>query len=200
MGEPLANYDNLMRAVRIINAPWGIHLGARHITVSTSGLAPRIRELADQPLQLRLAISLHGATDAVREQIMPVNRKYPLAVLLDACAHYVQRKKQHLTFEYILIDRVNDTPEQARALAVHALALRAKVNLIPYNTVEGLPWRRPDRTRQAAFLSILQHREVLATIRTEKGGDIDAACGQLRLKTERELAPDKPFAQIQEAG
>jgi 23S rRNA (adenine2503-C2)-methyltransferase len=200
MGEPLANFDNLMRAIGIINAPWGVHLGARHITVSTSGLAPRVRELADQPLQIRLAISLHGATDDVRDQIMPVNRKYPLAVLLDACAYYVQRKKQHLTFEYILIDGVNDTPEQARALAVHARALRAKVNLIPYNTVEGLPWRRPDQARQKAFLAILRHQEVPATIRIEKGHDIDAACGQLRLKTERELASDKYFAQNPEAG
>jgi len=200
MGEPLANFDNLMRAIGIINAPWGIHLGARHITVSTSGLAPRIRELADQPLQIRLAISLHGATDAVREQIMPVNRKYPLAALLEACAYYVQRKKQYLSFEYILIDGVNDSPEQARSLAIHARALRAKVNLIPYNTVEGLPWQRPNAVRMNAFMGILKRQEVAATIRTEKGGDIDAACGQLRLKTERELAPDKLFAQIQEAG
>ena len=204
MGEPLANFDNLMRAIAIINAPWGIHLGARHITVSTSGLAPRIRQLADQPLQIRLAISLHGATDPVREQIMPVNRKYPLAVLLEACAYYVQRKKQHLTFEYILIDQVNDTPEQARALALHARALRAKVNLIPYNTVEGLPWQRPASAKMTAFLGILKQQGIPATIRIEKGHDIDAACGQLRLKTERELASDlardKPFAQIQEAG
>src|ERR1700677_130251 len=92
MGEPLANFDSLMRAIAIINAPWGIHLGARHITVSTSGLAPRIRDLANQPLQIRLAVSLHGATDEVRQQIMPVNSKYPLATLLDACAHYVKRK------------------------------------------------------------------------------------------------------------
>jgi 23S rRNA (adenine2503-C2)-methyltransferase len=191
MGEPLANFDALMRAIAIINAPWGMRLGARHITVSTSGLAPRIRELADQPLQIRLAISLHGATDAVRDQIMPVNRKYPLAVLLDACAYYSRRKKQHLTFEYILIDRVNDTPEQARALAIHARALQAKVNLIPYNTVEGLPWQRPDPARQKAFLAILRHADIPATIRIEKGHDIDAACGQLRLKTERELASEQ---------
>jgi 23S rRNA (adenine2503-C2)-methyltransferase len=200
MGEPLSNFENVMRAIAIINAPWGIHLGARHITLSTSGLAPRIRELANQPLQIRLAISLHGATDAVRDQIMPVNRKYPLAVLLEACAYYTQRKKQYLSFEYILIDRLNDTPEQARALAVHARALRAKVNLIPYNTVEGLPWRRPGQARQEAFLAILRNQDVQATIRTEKGHDIDAACGQLRLKTERELAPDKLFAQTQETG
>jgi len=200
MGEPLANFENLMRAIGIINAPWGVHLGARHITVSTSGLAPRIRELAEQPLQIRLAISLHGATDPVRQQIMPVNRKYPLAVLLEACAYYTQKKKQHLTFEYILIDGINDAPEQARALAGHARALRAKVNLIPYNTVEGLPWQRPDRARMNAFLAILKRQEVPATIRTEKGHDIDAACGQLRLRTQQELASDKTFAQIAEAG
>jgi 23S rRNA (adenine2503-C2)-methyltransferase len=212
MGEPLANFDALMRAISIINAPWGVHLGARHITVSTSGLAPRIRDLADQPLQIRLAISLHGATDDVREQIMPVNRKYPLAVLLEACAYYSKRKKQHLTFEYILIDGVNDTPEQARALAGHASKLRAKVNLIPYNTVEGLRWHRPSENRQQAFLGILRAQNVAATIRTEKGHDIDAACGQLRLKTERaqksgnagesepNLAPHKPFAQTEDAG
>ena len=199
MGEPLANYENLMRAIGIINAPWGVNLGARHITVSTSGLAPRIRELAEQPLQIRLAISLHGATDEVRQQIMPVNRKYPLAVLLEACAYYAQRKKQRLTFEYILIDHINDGLDQARALARHAKALWAKVNLIPYNDVEGLEWKRPGRARQEAFLDVLRQQDVDATIRREKGHDIDAACGQLRLKTERELAADKPFAQTQPA-
>ncbi len=187
MGEPLANFDNLLRALQIINAHWGIGIGARHITVSTSGLAPRIRELADQPLQIRLAISLHGATDEVREQIMPVNRKYNLAALLDACAYWQARKKQRLTFEYILIHGVNDTPEQAHALAVHAKRLEAKVNLIPYNKVEGLPWERPPIPRQNAFLHILKTAGVVATIRREKGHDIDAACGQLRLQTQREL-------------
>src|SRR5207302_2113290 len=105
MGEPLANFDNLMRAIRIINAPWGIGIGARHITVSTSGLAPQIRKLAEHPLQIRLAISLHGATDEVRNQIMPINRRYDLETLLSACDYYTTRKKQRLTFEYILIAR-----------------------------------------------------------------------------------------------
>ena len=183
MGEPLANFKNLMRAIEILNAPWGAGIGARHITVSTSGLAPQIRELAAQPLQIRLAISLHGATDAVREQIMPVNRKFPLATLLDACEVWQSRKKQRLTFEYILIDKVNDTGEQARALATHAQRLDAKVNLIPYNTVEGLPWLRPSITRQDFFLDILKRARVQATIRREKGHDIEAACGQLRRQT-----------------
>lgn len=186
MGEPLANYDNLMRAIGIINAPWGIGLGARHITVSTSGLAPRIRDLADQPLQTRLAISLHGATDEVRERIMPVNRKYNLATLLEACDYYTEHKKQRLTFEYILIDCVNDSEEQAVALAAHARRLGAKVNLIPYNKVAGLPWERPSEQRQDLFFELLRRRGVAATIRREKGHDIDAACGQLRLQTKRE--------------
>lgn len=188
MGEPFANYENLMRAITIINAPWGIGLGARHITVSTSGLVPRIREFADQPLQIRLAISLHGATDDVRGQIMPVNRKYPIAELLDACGHYVLRKKQHLTFEYILIQGVNDSEEQARTLAGHARKLHAKVNLIPYNTVTGLEWERPGQDVQERFLEILQGRGVQATLRREKGHDIAAACGQLRLQSIREKA------------
>ncbi len=188
MGEPLANLDNVMRAVRIINAPWGLGIGARHITVSTSGLAPQIRKLADEPLQVRLAISLHGATDGVRGQIMPINRRYNLETLLSACDYYATRKKQRLTFEYILITGVNDTDEQAKLLARHAKRLSAKVNLIPYNAVHGLPWSRPSPDRQEAFLSILRKRGVAATLRREKGHDIDAACGQLRLQINRELA------------
>src|SRR6478672_5411720 len=125
MGEPLANLTNLLRAIRIINAPWGLEIGARHITISTSGLAPQIRKLALEPTQFRLAISLHGATDEVRNKIMPVNRKYPLAVLLEACDHYVAQKKR-LMFEYILITGVNDAAEQAHHLAKNAGRLSAK--------------------------------------------------------------------------
>lgn len=180
MGEPFANFDHLTRALRIINAPWGIHLAARKITVSTSGLTPRIREFADLPEQIRLAISLHGATDAVRSEIMPINQRYPLSELMEACTYYVERKKQLLTFEYILIAGVNDQLEQALALARYAKRLRAKVNLIPYNRVEGLPWDRPSQGVQRAFLAKLREHGVAATIRREKGHDIDAACGQLR--------------------
>ncbi len=180
MGEPLANFANLMRAIGVINAPWGIGLGARHITISTSGLAPQIRELAEQPLQVRLAVSLHGATDEVRQQIMPVNRKYPLATLLEACAFYTERKSQRLTFEYILIDGVNDRPEDAAALAKLVRKIHAKVNCIPYNIVEGLDWKRPSEARQDAFMAVLERAGAAATIRREKGHDIAAACGQLR--------------------
>src|SRR5437016_9505627 len=160
MGEPLANYDNLMRAIQIINAPWAIGVGARHITISTSGLVPQIRQLADQPLQIRLAVSLHGASDDVRSRIMPINRKYNLSVLLDACRYFSSRKKQRITFEYILIAQVNDSDEQARQLAKHARALQAKVNLIPYNNVEGLDWTQPSIDRQKKFLSVLRSADV----------------------------------------
>jgi 23S rRNA (adenine2503-C2)-methyltransferase len=185
MGEPLANFDNVMRAIRIINARWGLGIGARHITVSTSGLAPQIKKLADEPLQIRLAVSLHGGTDEVRNQIMPINRKYNIETLLSACDYYAERKKQRLTFEYILIAGVNDSDEQAHLLAQHARRLSAKVNLIPYNAVEGLEWSRPSRSRQEKFLSILRAHKIPATLRREKGHDIDAACGQLRLQTRR---------------
>lgn len=187
MGEPLANFHNLMRAIRIINAPWGLGIGARRITISTSGLAPQIRKLADEPLQIRLAISLHGATDAVRSEIMPVNRRYDLETLLSACEYYVTKKKQRLTFEYILIANVNDADEQAGLLARHARRLDAKINLIPYNTVQQLAWSRPSQSRQERFLSILKGHGVAATLRREKGHDIDAACGQLRLQTQRSM-------------
>ncbi len=185
MGEPLANFENVMRAIRIVNAPWGLGIGARHITLSTSGLAPQIKKLADEPLQIRLAVSLHGATDEVRNQIMPVNRKYNIETLLSACDYYAERKKQRLTFEYILIAGVNDSDKQAHLLAHHARRLFAKVNLIPYNAVEDLEWSRPSRSRQEKFLSILRAHKIPATLRREKGHDIDAACGQLRLQTSR---------------
>jgi 23S rRNA (adenine2503-C2)-methyltransferase len=188
MGEPLANYDHLLKALRILNAPWGGGIGARKITISTSGLVPQIRKLAGEPEQFRLAISLHGATDEVRDKIMPVNRKYPLEELVAACEDYQGQKGRLLTFEYILIAGVNDSPEQARLLAALAKRLFAKVNLIPYNTVAGLSWERPADKVCESFLTTLKRQKVAATLRREKGHDIDAACGQLRLKTERELA------------
>ncbi len=187
MGEPLANYENLLKALRILNAPWGGGIGARKITISTSGLAPQIRKLANEPEQFRLAISLHGATDEVRNKIMPVNRKYPLKELIAACEDYQGQKGRMLTFEYILIAGVNDSVEQARPLAALAKRLFAKVNLIPYNQVEGLPWERPEEKVCESFLAVLKKQKVPATLRREKGGDIDAACGQLRLKTERDF-------------
>jgi 23S rRNA (adenine2503-C2)-methyltransferase len=191
MGEPLANYENLLQALRILNAPWGGNMGARKITVSTSGLAPQIRRLADEPQQFRLAVSLHGATDQTRVRLMPINKKYPLRELTAACEYYQQKKGRMITLEYILIAGVNDALDQAPPLARLAHRLRARVNLIPYNKVEGLPWERPGEAAQEAFLAALERQNVAATLRREKGGEIDAACGQLRLKTGRELTLEK---------
>ena len=188
MGEPLANYENLIKALRILNAPWGGGIGARKITISTSGLAPQIRKLAVEPLQFRLAISLHGATDAVRNRIMPVNKRHPLADLTAACEDYQNVKGRMVTLEYILIAGINDSLAQILPLAAMARKLFAKVNLIPYNRVEDLPWQRPSEEVCEGFLAALEKQNVIATLRREKGHDIDAACGQLRLKTERELA------------
>lgn len=184
MGEPLANLTNLTKALEILNADWGINIGARHMTVSTSGLAPQIEKLAKIPMQVRLAISLHGATDEVRNQIMPVNERYNLNRLFEAVQTWQDHKKQMITFEYILIEGINDSLEQADVLAKRAKSLHAKVNLIPYNTVEGLPWKRPDEEQQEAFVSFLTNAGISATLRREKGHDIEAACGQLRLQEE----------------
>jgi 23S rRNA (adenine2503-C2)-methyltransferase len=188
MGEPLANYEHLLKALKILNAPWGGGIGARKITLSTSGLAPQIRRLGSEPLQFRLAISLHGATDAVRNRLMPVNKKYPLAELTAACEAYQRVKGRMITLEYILIAGINDSLAQIRPLAALAKKLFAKVNLIPYNRVEDLPWQRPSDEVCEGFLAALEKQQVTATLRREKGHDIDAACGQLRLKTERALA------------
>ena len=188
MGEPLANYDPLLKALRILNASWGGGIGARKITVSTSGLAPQVRKLAEEPLQFRLAISLHGATDETRNKIMPVNRRYPLKELVAACEYYQKKKGRMITLEYILIAGVNDQIKEIKPLASLAQRLHAKVNLIPYNHVEGLPWERPTEQAQQDFLTALEKQKVAATLRREKGHDIDAACGQLRLKTERALS------------
>ncbi|PXA03605.1 23S rRNA (adenine(2503)-C(2))-methyltransferase RlmN [Coraliomargarita sinensis] len=190
MGEPLANYETLVRTIRILNADWGLNFGARRITVSTSGLAPQIEKLAEEGVAVRLAISLHGATNEVRDQIMPVNKRYPLEKLLPAVKAFQQKHGRMLTLEFILIEEVNDSLEQARELAKIARDLHAHVNCIPYNTVEGLPWKRPSIRRQDAFVDVLRKARVSVTIRREKGHDINAACGQLRLKTEEALSAE----------
>jgi len=182
MGEPLANYDALLAALKILNADWGLGFGARRITISTSGLVPQILKLAEEPMGFRLAISLHGATDPVRTQVMPVNKAYPLARLLPAVKAFSARHGRMVTLEFILIAGVNDDLDQAERLRAIAADLHAHVNLIPYNTVEGLPWQRPEVARQVAFARVLEAAGISVTLRREKGHDIDAACGQLRLK------------------
>ena len=194
MGEPMANYENLMAALRAANAPWGFGFGARRITISTSGVVPKILELAEESLGVRLAISLHGATNEVREQIMPVNRKWPLEELLPACKTFARKHGRMLTLEYILIDSINDGLDQAKRLGEIARDLHAHVNLIPYNTVQGLAWKRPSLTRQERFAGIVRQSGISVTLRREKGHDIDAACGQLRLQTEKAQGDSLPPA------
>lgn len=184
MGEPLANIKNLIKALEIITGHWGLNIGARHITVSTSGLAPQIRTLAEFPVPIRLAISLHGATDDVRDIIMPVNKKWQIKELFDSLHYWRTHKKQKISLEYILIKDVNDSLDQATILAKRAKGINAKVNLIPYNTVEGLDWVRPSEEVCYAFRDIIADAGINTTLRLEKGHDINAACGQLRLKKE----------------
>lgn len=198
MGEPLANYDTLVQTIKILNADWGLNFGARRITVSTSGLAPKIMQLAEEGVAVRLAISLHGATNEVRSQIMPINKKYPLEELIPAAKAFKDKHGRMLTLEFILIEDVNDSLDQAKELTKIARDLHAHVNCIPYNKVEGLEWKRPSVRRQDAFVEVLRKGGVSVTIRREKGHDINAACGQLRLKTEKAMAeaeakPSSPY-------
>ena len=205
MGEPLANYDTLVQTIKILNAEWGLNFGARRITVSTSGLAPKIMQLADEGVAVRLAISLHGATNEVRNKIMPVNKRYPLEELIPAAKAFKDKHGRMLTLEFILIEGVNDSLEQAKELTKIARELHAHVNCIPYNKVEGLEWTRPSVRRQDAFVDVLRKGGVSVTIRREKGHDINAACGQLRLKTEKAMAeaeakPSSPFLDPKSVG
>ncbi len=182
MGEPLANIDNLLQALTLIMEPHALGIGARHITISTSGNVPGLRRLAAFGKPLRLAVSLHGASDDVRSRVMPVNKKWPLGELLPSLKEWTRTSKHMITLEYILIENVNADMGEARKLARVARELGAKVNLIPYNTVESLPWKRPSEADCRAFCRALMAEEVPVTMRYEKGHDINAACGQLRLR------------------
>lgn len=181
-GEPLLNYDNLMQAIQILNQ--SAEVGMRHITISTSGIVPRIEDLARENLQLTLAISLHAPDDETRTAIMPLNRKYPLDVLMPALHHYVQQTGKRLTIEYILLEGVNDQPHHAHALGQLLRGLKCNVNLIPYNPIgDGYGYRRPSNNAVHRFKDIVyQQYGKKVTVRVERGVDIAAACGQLANK------------------
>jgi 23S rRNA (adenine2503-C2)-methyltransferase len=187
MGEPLANYSATWSAVERLNDPEGFGLGARHMTISTVGWAPGIARLAKEKLQVGLAVSLHAPDDVLRDRLMPVNRKYPIAVLLDACRDYTERTSRRVSFEYILIAGVNAMPAQARSLAALLKGMLCHVNLIPVNPVPvnqaaGTLWRPPSHRESAAFAHVLEQSGITVTQRMERGSDIQAACGQLRAR------------------
>lgn len=180
MGEPLANYDATLAAIRRLNDADGFGLGARHMVVSTAGLAPGINRLATEGLQVNLAVSLHAPTDELRSRIMPINRRYPLAELMNACRAYVMTTGRRISFEYILIEGVNASIAAARQLAALLQGITCMVNLIPMNPVAGIAYAAPRRETVVAFMATLNAAGVTTTVRIEKGREIQAACGQLR--------------------
>jgi 23S rRNA (adenine2503-C2)-methyltransferase len=180
IGEPFDNYDNLIRFLRTINYAKGLEIGARHITVSTSGLVPRIYDFANFELQVNLAISLHAPNDELRSKIMKINRSFNIESLIEAVKVYLEKTNRRVTFEYILIKNVNDNLKYAHELSDLIRGINAYVNLIPYNEVIGNPYERPSVDQMEAFYDILRKRGINATLRMEHGSEIDAACGQLR--------------------
>ena len=182
IGEPLDNFENVMRFLELVNSPEGMNISMRHISLSTCGLVPMIDELAKRKLQLTLSVSLHAPNDQIRDRIMPVNRAYPVEVLLDACRRYYDATSRRISFEYAMIDGVNDTEAAARELLRRLKGLPAHFNLIPLNHVEESPLKPSSRKAVARFQQILEEGGVTATVRRTLGGDIDASCGQLRRK------------------
>jgi len=180
MGEPLANYDNVRQAITMLNSRHGLNLGARQITLSTAGLVPQIKRLAEESLHLELAISLHAANDKLRDRLMPINKKYPLAQLLPACLEYFEKTGRRPTFEYALFRGVNDSPEQADELAALLKGMNCSVNLIVGNPTSCREYRSSTLQQAMAFQKQLFARKIFSTIRISKGTDIEAGCGQLK--------------------
>jgi 23S rRNA (adenine2503-C2)-methyltransferase len=179
MGEPLHNYDNVMKALRILSDEQGLAVPPRRVTLSTVGLLPALENLAREPIMPNLAISLHAPTDLQRGELVPVNRKYGVAQIIAACKRFPVRKRSRITFEYVLLAGVNDSPADARALAKLLSGVKAKVNLIPLNAAAGIPFERPSDDVVDAFARILSERDVTVSVRKSRGRDIRAACGQL---------------------
>ena len=185
-GEPLDNYDNLLKAIRIINAPYSFNIGARRITISTCGIIPGIKRLVGEDLQVELSISLHAPGDKVRSSLIPINKKYPLKELIAACKGYIEKTNRQITFEYILIKGVNSDLQNAQDLCKILKGLRlAKVNIIPANQVKELQVEPPARSDILLFRDYLLKHGVMVTLRKARGQDIEAACGQLRMRYEK---------------
>ena len=184
IGEPFDNYDNLIRFLKIINHPKGLAIGARHITVSTCGIVPKILEFSEFPLQINLAVSLHAPNNEIRNKIMPINKAYPIEEVIKALKIYLKKTNRRITFEYILLDGVNDTEKCALELAKLVKGINCYINLIPYNETNNIEFRRTKTIQIMRFYDILKKKNISVTIRREFGGKISAACGQLRSKKE----------------
>ncbi|PVE18246.1 23S rRNA (adenine(2503)-C(2))-methyltransferase RlmN [Clostridium perfringens] len=179
-GEPLDNYDNVMKFLELVNADYGLNIGQRHITLSTCGLVPKIREMADKEMQVTLAISLHAVSDEKRKTIMPIANKYSISEILDACNYYIEKTGRRITFEYSLVSGVNDTKEDAKSLGRLLKGMLCHVNLIPVNEIKENEFKKSTKKDIETFLNTLKAYGVEATVRREMGSDINAACGQLR--------------------
>ena len=185
IGEPLDNYDTVLRFLELINSPHGMNIGMRHISLSTCGLVEKIQKLAEEQLQITLSVSLHAPTDAVRSTIMPVNRKYPVDVLLQSCREYFEKTGRRISFEYAMIRDVNDSKDTAELLAQKLNGIAAHVNLIPLNNIEESPLKPSSRKTVMEFQQTLEKHGIPATVRRTLGSDIDASCGQLRRNYEK---------------
>ncbi|MCR5350178.1 MAG: 23S rRNA (adenine(2503)-C(2))-methyltransferase RlmN [Acholeplasmatales bacterium] len=180
IGEPFDNFDNVINFIKILNEPLGLEIGSRHITVSTCGLVPKIYEYAKFPLQVNLAISLHAPNNEIRDMIMPINKSYKIETLVEAIKDYIDVTNRRVTIEYILLSGINDTVSCANQLCDLLHGLNVYVNLIPYNEVKEKPYKRSTKEDMVKFFDILKKRRINVQLRREQGGDIDAACGQLR--------------------
>jgi 23S rRNA (adenine2503-C2)-methyltransferase len=184
IGEPFDNYDNFTKFVEIINSPFGINLGSRHITVSTCGIVPKIIDFSNFKYQVNLAISLHAPNDELRTKLMPINKAYPIKELINAIKYYIDKTNRRVTFEYIMIDQVNDHEQEAIELSKLLKGMNSYVNLIPYNETNNNTYKRSKMERIMAFYDILKKNKINVTIRREFGSNVSAACGQLRSKKE----------------
>lgn len=184
IGEPFDNYKNVTDFIKIVNHPKGLAIGSRHITVSTSGIVPKILEFADFPYQVNLAISLHAPNNEIRSKIMPINKVYPIEKIIEALKIYYNKTKRRITFEYIMLDGINDSVENAQELVVLLKGLNCYVNLIPYNETNNIEYKRSKKEKIQKFYDIIKKNNINVTIRREFGTNISAACGQLRSKRE----------------
>jgi 23S rRNA (adenine2503-C2)-methyltransferase len=188
MGEPLHNYDETMKALRILADEHGMHVSPRRVTLSTVGLLPALERLAQEPIMPNLAISLHAPTDAVRGELVPLNRKYGVADIIAACRRFPLKRRRRITFEYVMLAGVNDSPDDARRLAKLVAGVKSKVNLIPLNAAPGIPYERPSDDVVDRFAQILADHHITVSVRKSRGRDIRAACGQLIVEGQRKSA------------